>query len=222
VIIPIDSNAEKLPPNVNFALELPRGISNENYVLKRLEIFKSKGINVAFCSTLAAAELAKTAGMKIVSSFGFNIYNSYSAEFHKTQGALGVVLSPELLLSDAKHIDAHIPKGLITYGRLPLMLTRNCPVKNKFTCTECGREQGLTDRKETYFPVRCQNGYSELLNSKVLWLADRKAEYSFINFEILYFTDETPDRVDRVISAYEQGASPDCDFTRGLYYRGVE
>ncbi len=222
VILPIDTDTEKLPENVKIAVELPRGISNEAYILKRLEAFRGKGIKTAFCSTLAATELAKRAGMKTVSDFGFNIYNSASVSHHGKQGAVAAVLSPELLLTDAKEIKGDIPKGLISYGRLPLMLTRNCPVKNGLTCSECKRGQSLIDRKETQFPIRCRNGYSELLNSKVIWLADRKNELDGIDFQVLYFTDESPERVDEVITAYQNGTSPDCDFTRGLYYRGVE
>ncbi len=222
IVLPIDTDVNKIPNVSNIAVELPRGISNEAYILKRLEAFRGKGIKTAFCSTLAATELAKRVGMKTVSDFGFNIYNSESASYHGKQGAVAAVLSPELLLADAKNIQGNIPKGIISYGRLPLMLTRNCPVKNGLTCSECKRKQVLTDRKGTQFPIRCRNGYSELLNSKVIWLADRKNEFDGIDFQILYFTDESPERVDEVITAYQNGTSPDCDFTRGLYYRGVE
>ncbi len=222
VLVPINAEIEKLPENTSLAVELPRGISNEKYILSRLFAFKERGVELAFCSTLAATELAKQTGLKTVSHFGYNIYNSASVSYHKEQGVLAAVLSPELLLSDAKNITAEIPTGIITYGRLPLMLTRNCPVKNGLSCGDCGREKTLVDRKNTQFPVKCQNGYSELLNSKVIWLADRKAELSGLDFQILYFTGETADRVDEVITAYKNGTSPDCDFTRGLYYRGVE
>lgn len=222
VVVPVDIDTEKIPEDAKIAVELPRGISNEAYILKKLEAFKQKGITVAFCSTLAASELAKTVGFKRVSDFGFNIYNSAALNYHKSEGAVAAVLSPELLLSDAKHLCAEIPTGIISYGRLPLMLTRNCPVKNGLSCNECKRNSNLTDRKDTAFPVRCRNGYSELLNSKVIWLADRKDELSDLDFQILYFTDETSDRVDEVIAAYKNGTPPDCDFTRGLYYRGVE
>ncbi len=222
VLIPINTDTEVLPENIPLAIELPRGISNEAYILSRLFAFKQKGIEVAFCSTLAATELAKQAGFKTVSHFGYNLYNTASADYHKDRGALAVVLSPELLISDAKKVSANIPKGIISYGRLPLMLTRNCPIKNGISCKDCGRNESLTDRKNTQFPVKCQNGYSELLNSKVIWLADRKTELNGLDFQLLYFTDETPNRVDEVLTAYKNCSPPDCGFTRGLYYRGVE
>ena len=222
LIVPIDISIEDLPNNVNLAVELPRGISNEDYVKNRLTAFREKGITVAFCSTLSAKEIAKQAGFNTVSDYGFNVFNSYSAVYHKENGANAVVLSPELLLKDIHKISADINKGIISYGRLPLMLTRNCPVKNKLNCKECGRCQTLVDRKGEKFPILCRNGYSELYNSKVIWLADRQNELAGLAFQVLYFTTETPEQVNAVINAYKNNKAPIGDFTRGLYYRGVE
>ena len=42
-----------------------------------------------------------------------------------------------------------------------------------------------------------------------------------LNYMLLYFTNETPDRVKEVIKAYIDGLSPDTKHTRGLYYRGT-
>ena len=221
-VIPINADTQALPDNIPLAVELPRGISNEKYILSRLATLKEKGVGVAFCSTLAATELAKAAGLGTVAHFGYNVFNSASLEYQAEQQALAAVLSPEMLIKDMAELPCAVPKGIISYGRLPLMLTRNCPVKNGASCAECGRNEGLTDRKSTTFPVRCTNGYSELLNSKVIWLADRKREYDFLDFQLLYFTDESSERVEEVLAAYKAGSAPDCEFTRGLYYRGVE
>ncbi len=221
-VIPINADTQALPDNIPLVVELPRGISNEKYILSRLATLKEKGVGVAFCSTLAATELAKAAGLGTVAHFGYNIFNSASLEYQAEQQALAAVLSPEMLIKDMAELSCALPKGIISYGRLPLMLTRNCPVKNGVSCAECGRNEGLTDRKSTTFPVRCTNGYSELLNSKVIWLADRKREYDFLDFQLLYFTDESSERVEEVLAAYKAGSAPNCEFTRGLYYRGVE
>ncbi len=221
-IVPIDIDLEELKEYTNIAVELPRGISNEAYIKSRLVSFKEKGIDTAFCSTLAAAQLAKEVGLNIAANFGFNVYSSYTAAYHKEQRSKAVVLSPEILLKDAAKISADIDKGIISYGRLPLMLTRNCPIKNKMTCAECKRNRSLIDRKTEKFPVMCKNGYSELYNSKVIWLADRQSELKDLNFQILYFTDETKEQIETVIKAYENAEPPKTDFTRGMYYRGVE
>ena len=166
--------------------------------------------------------LAKSEGFEAVAHFGSNVYSTYSANYYKEQGVKAVVLSTEILLKDAQKISADIEKGIISYGRIPLMLTRNCPVKNKKSCSECGRAETLIDRKGERFPVMCRNGYSELYNSKVVWLADRQNELRGLDFQILYFTTETPEEVDSVLNAYKNGMPKASDFTRGMYYRGVE
>ncbi len=222
VVIPLDADVSLLPETKTpLAVELPRGIAKEEQIKNRLKLFASKGVSTAFCSTLAATELAKGEGFATVADFGYNIYNSASLSYHG-EISVAATLSPELLLSDIADLSHQMPLGIISYGRLPLMLTRNCPIKNKSSCANCGRQGLLTDRKNTRFSIRCRNGYSELLNSKVIWLADRKEEYNFLDFQVLYFTDESPSRVDEVLTLYSKNASPDCDFTRGLYYRGVE
>ena len=222
LIVPIDIDLEKLKGYTNVAVELPRGISNEEHIVNRLSAFKEQGITTAFCSTLVSYELARAVGLNTIGNFGFNIYSSYTAAYHKEQGAKAVVLSPEILLKDAAKISADIDKGIISYGRLPLMLTRNCPVKNKVSCSDCKRSCSLTDRKGEEFPVMCRNGYSELYNSKVTWLADRQNEFNNIDFQILYFTNEAKEEIESVIKAYKNAEPPKTEFTRGMYYRGVE
>ncbi len=219
LVVPLNLDLQNLPKDIKTAVELPRGISNEKAIEKQLERAKQEGINIAFCGTLAAKELAEKCGFKVVADFGFNTYNSYSLNYHKENGTKGVVLSPEVLISEAKKLSSCLPKGIISYGQIPLMLTRNCPVKLK-TCEGCKRDKYLTDRKGIEFPVKCQNGYSVVLNSRAIWLADK--DRSGFDFEVLYFTTETPDRVDKVLNLYDKKAEADCEYTRGLYFRGVE
>ena len=77
----------------------------------------------------------------------------------------------------------------------------------------------VTDRKGIEFPIRCRMGYSELLNSVPLWLGDKRLDN--IDFQILYFTNESKERVGEVIAAYKNRREPDEKHTRGLYFRGV-
>ncbi len=104
------------------------------------------------------------------------------------------------------------------------MITRNCPVKNGTDCAHCGGKRMLTDRLGVKFPVMCENGYSQVLNSRPIYMADRLKETAFADFNLLWFTNESPEECKAVMDKYISGASaPSTDeFTRGLYYRGVE
>ena len=69
--------------------------------------------------------------------------------------------------------------------------------------------------------MRCRMGFSELLNSVPVWLADRREDLKAVDFAVLYFTNEPPERVRNVIKAYKNGLSADTEYTRGLFYRGT-
>jgi putative protease len=109
----------------------------------------------------------------------------------------------------------------MAYGRIPLMLTRNCPVRNKLSCTECGKKSELVDRMGVHFPVICKNGASFIINSRPIWMADKKSEMRNLDFSLLYFTNEEKSECERVIAAYNNNEKPEGEFTRGLYFKNV-
>lgn len=80
----------------------------------------------------------------------------------------------------------------------------------------------LRDRKGIEFPVRCTNGFSELFNSRPIYMADRMNEVKNADFVLLEFTTEDKEQISSVLKAYQNGSSPEIEFTRGLLYRGVE
>lgn len=220
-IAAIQAVINRIPKDVLKIADVPRGIASETAISERLAYFKALGFTHAACGNLAVIPLAQAAGLRVIADFGLNIYNSYSAEIAAEMGAEITVLSPELLLENAVRLNAD-ESAIIAYGRLPLMLTLNCPLKNGRGCAECVGSGTITDRLGVEFPVRCRMGFSELLNSRPIWLADRFKEINGIDYAVLYFTDETPERVAAVLEAYRLGSAPDTAHTRGLYYRGVE
>lgn len=227
LIIPL-CNVKKYVENNENALqsviaEVPRGIfGTDEHILKQLKQAKELGIKGAYCGTLDAVCLAKKAGLQVHTGFGLNVFNTWSACLLESLGVKSITLSPELTLSQAQRIGSKAKRGIIAYGRLPLMLTRNCPIKNLRTCAECKRKSSLTDRKGIKFPVRCTNGFSEILNSRPIYLGDRVSEIKNMDFITFYFTTEKKELVQAVLDAYKKGKSAKGEFTRGLYYRGVE
>ncbi len=221
VVLPLECNFESYDRDVLLCLDIPRGIQSEKYILRRLDIAVKFGVKYAFCGNIAAVTLCKKAGILPIFDFSMNIFNSESASTAEKLGAVGITLSPELTYTQINSVKSPLPTGFIGYGRLPLMLTRNCPLKNGRTCAECDKNGKLTDRKEISFPVRCRAGFSELFNSRPLWLAERTDEFA-TDFMTLYFTFETPEECENVISRYRDGKPACGEYTRGLYYRGVE
>ncbi len=196
--------------------ELPRGLfSSEERLKKRLAQLKNAGVTKALCGNIGSYRLAQQMGFDVCGDFGLNVFNSLSARQFSHP-----ILSFELALAQANAVHAK-DTGIIAYGRIPLMLTRNCPVKNTVGCEKCGKKGVLKDRKGKEFPVVC-SPYPcvEILNSVPIYMADRMNEVK-TDFAHFYFTNESKTDVQSILSLYENGEKAPFAFTRGLYYRGV-
>ena len=195
---------------------MPRGLFGIERELKiRLEKLKKAGVNKALCGNIGSYALCKDMGFEVYGDFGLNVFNSLSANEIDHP-----ILSFELTQSQINNINAR-DKGMIVYGYLPLMLNRNCPVKNDIGCFECDKHGKLTDRKGMEFPVMCSDfPCVEMLNCHPLYMLDRLDEVKtdFIHF---YFSIESKKQVEKVIALYENREKPDFKYTRGLYQRGT-
>ncbi len=223
----IDENSVESLKNsgINLGVEVPRGLfGNEKTVEKLLLRAKSMGITIAYCHTLDALAIAKKLQFDIHTGFTMNVANSLSVEVLESLGVKSLTLSAELPLKKLALIGGRVPRGIIAFGRLPLMLTRNCPVKNGKDCSDCKSSSYLTDRMGKKFPVVCNMGFSEILNSAPLYMADRLSEIENMDFITFWFTKEKKETCEAVLEAYRRGAAlkEGSAYTRGLYYRGTE
>lgn len=222
IILPLEEITEEIKGyTIPVIADIPRGIKDEVIILNMLEKFKAFGGKAAFCGNIALIELCNKVNIIPLADTSLNVYNSLNARVLEKLNVKALTISGELELCDIKNINSSYKKGIISYGNIPLMLFKNCPIKNGKQCSSCDKNSVLTDRLGIEFPIRCRLGYSELLNSLPIWLADRTDELCGLDYQILYFTRETPERVEEVINAYKNGLSPDVKHTRGLYFRGV-
>ena len=215
VFIPLDSSLEDFTGNCA-GVVLPRGLFGiENEMTERLNTLKKAGVTKALCGNYGSYQLARELGFEVFGDFGLNIYNSESANQINNP-----ILSFELTLKQANRIAAQ-NTGVIVYGRIPLMLTRNCPVQSGAGhCANKG-DCRLTDRKGYEFPVICSDyPCVELLNSVPVCLSDVMDEVK-TDFAHFYFSTESKKEVEKIIRMYENGEKPDFKFTRGLYRRGT-
>jgi putative protease len=211
------------------AVELPRGLFGmESAVRRRLELAKSAGVSDVWAGNLDGAQIALDAGLTVHGGFSLNITNTEALEWYRELGLADAELSFELTLAQAAHIGGELPRGLFLYGRLPLMLCRNCPAANSGKpCSAC-RGQELTDRRGIRFPVQCYGACSEVLNSVPLSLADRLRDVRGMDFGLLRFSTEQPQEAGQILESYFAALSgtpvhmPEGTYTRGLYYRGFE
>ena len=192
----------------------------EQYVGERLRQLQEMGFSHALAHTVDHILLIEAANLTLHGGSRLNVTNSVSADFFTEQGFADIILSPELTVKRINDLQTAIPKGVISYGRLPLMINRRCPINDGKPCNNgkpCGKT--LTDRRgKTIIPI-CSNTV-ELLNPDTLNIADLLTDFSTADFFLLKFTVEKD--IINLTDSFRSGEKPKGDFTRGLYYRGVE
>ena len=156
--------------------------------------------------------------------FGLNIFNSRALLFWQGQELASATVSFELRWQQVRDLRKYLPCEAIIYGRLPLMITENCPLRCSGQCSH-GTGGTLTDRTGAAFPLLCAHGCrSEIQNSKALYLADKPQwKECGLAWARLRFTTETAEEALDILRRYQGSDFPaPADFTRGLFYRGVE
>lgn len=225
-IIPLDTPEEIIgslkASGIQVAAEIPAGVfGNSEKFISLLNAAKENGADIAWICTLDGAGIAEKAGMPFVSGFGMNIFNTASINEIGNIGAADCLISSECTLKQASQLGGALPRGCFAYGRIPLMVTKNCPVKNKLSCAECKSKSSITDRMGVDFPVRCKAGSSYIFNSVPVWLADKKEDLANVDYELLYFTTESKEECKDIIHKYICGTAAPAEFTRGHAYKGV-
>lgn len=222
---------EKQPDKLVFVL--PRILFGEQHAAQTLSAIQEKqrlGYNRFACGTLDAVALCREAKAEIAGLHTLNLFNHESLRFLLENGVHMSELSCELssrALEEMEHV-AGFKKGLMLYGRIPLMLARNCPVKMQpDTCARCKGDGALIDRRGMQLPVRCSGHgemfYTEIYNNVPVYIPKEKVRG--VNYGVLHFTTESAEDVKKILSIYGDGnskATDDEGFTRRSFTHGVE
>ena len=203
---------------------LPRIYRTEDEEKFREILRKFPALRGVLAGNLGHLPVAEGLGLEIRGDFGLNVFNSRALLFLKDLGLDSATVSFELRHQQVRDLNKYLPCEAIVYGRLPLMVTENCAAANTTGCTR-GAGSVLTDRTGAEFPVLCAYGCrNEIQNSKPLFLADRP-DYRRcgLAYARLRFTTESAEECLAVLRRYrgETDWVP-ADYTRGLFYRGVE
>ena len=203
---------------------LPRVYRTEDETAFRHRLENTPELTGAVVGNLGHLPIVAGLPLEVRGDFGLNVFNSRSLLFLRERGLQSATVSFELRHQQVRDLTKYLPCEAIVYGRLPLMITENCAAANRTGCTH-GQGCTLTDRTGADFPVLCAYGCrNEIQNSRVLFLAD-KPEYRNcgLAYARLRFTTESPEECLAVLRRYlGQTDWTPADFTRGLFYRGVD
>ncbi len=212
------------------AAVLPRIVHDNELpkLRKGLQDLRDLGVRDVLIGNLGLMVPAREAGMRLHGDFGLNLANSGALHMARQMEFSTATISFEATLPQIRDMSKPLPTELIAYGRLPLMVTEHCLIKNRTgECTCHIGQMKLTDKTGAEFPVikdgdSCR---SVLLNGKKLSWLDRQEDLSRLGLWALRlcFTTENGREADRVVADYLNPTPFDpgaC--TRGLYLRGVE
>jgi len=214
--------------NINVVASLPRVIhDNERKRVSEMLLQAYQfGVTDALVGNIGQILFARAHKMNVRGDFGLNVFNSETLCVLRDLGLESATLSYELRMAEIRDISKTIDTEIIVYGRLPLMVTENCIIKNSAGVCTCDSFFGLTDRQGAVFPIVPEFGCRNvLLNSKKLYMADKHHATSVVGLwaERMSFTTENAQECVAVMERYMGLLDYEpTGYTRGLYYRGVE
>lgn len=201
-------------------------------VTKLPEILGSDSVSARSVLVSSPAAAYKYRDTKLYGDFRLNVFNSQTANHFSHFET--VTLSPELNIHEIRELceNTDADTEVIAYGRLPLMIMKNCPVKAMGKCQNGKNIYKLRDRKKEEFPIMCgEDCTARLLNSKPVFMADKTEDLKKlkINRIRMIFTVENFSHCDKIIYMYKRALEGDTSeykmiensFTRGHFYRGV-
>ncbi len=190
---------------------------------ERLLKLKAMGFSKAELLTIDGVILAD--GFDKFGSFRMNITNSRSLKVAASAGFESLCLSPELNIPQARDIIKSCSTEIIAYGRLPLMTTENCILKNVGKC-KCDGKGEITDRTGATFSVIRDGDIcrSVVLNSVPLYMGDKTDDLKSTGADYLrlMFTTENEKECREICRAYQGcGQAADFEYTRLHYLKGA-
>lgn len=199
---------------------LPRTIFDSDVadIKKLLASAKKAGIRQVTVSNIAHLDLC--GDFYLHGDYSLNVTNSGSLSLLEELSFSSIMISPE---ANPKNLSfAGLAEEYIVYGRIPLMQTENCIIRN--TGAACGEhcEGILTDRTKAEFPIMREYKHRNIIyNSVPVYLADKINELrkSGVGLYTLLFTDEYRDekQFDKLVSlCFSKNPAP-FPFTRGYY-----
>ncbi len=207
---------------------LPRVITDDEteVLFHALEYLQQNGIQEALVGNIGHVALAKQAGLAVRGDFGLNAFNSRTLDVLRTAGFLSATASFELRLSQIRDMRKPLDTEMIIYGRLPVMVSDQCVIRQSAGKCNCQVPAQLSDRTGSVFPVMKEYGCRNVVyNAHKLFLADKRDELlsaGLWGMRLMFTTESARECVEVARSYLGLSDYQPNMLTRGLYYRGVE
>lgn len=143
-------------------------------VREMLKVARKAGAKYALIGNISHFDLAKETELVPVADLRMNVCNRESFEAVRCLGAAHVIASVELTSRQLRDVGG----AAVIYGRIPLMITEKCFMKDTFGCDACGKGS-LVDRKGMKFPMAREYRHRNIIfNSVPTYMGDKMSEIS--------------------------------------------
>lgn len=231
VYLPVTAQPDVLRTAVDFLRERnieacvwsPRGLfGRESDISRCIGRAADMGISICMVQNIAAIPVTLENGMKPYGSFGLNVTNTPALSLLDKMGLCGTELSFELTFSQVSNIGGAMERGVMIYGYLPMMLTRNCPARLGGGCGS-GKNCTITDRRGLDFYCRCDGCCTEVFNSIPMSIVEKTTDFPTVDHFLAHFSVENSVETEEILKCCASGNPiSNKSVTRGLYYRGVQ
>ena len=205
-------------------IEAPRvTFGNEREIYTRLKALRDRGAAHLIAHNIAAVYMGKQLGYTVHAGFGMNLANSWALRWAKDYGIIDAELSPEIDLKRVEKLRKAIPVGIIGYGYLPLMITRNAPAGMPAEKRDaCKTDDFLQDRKKERFAILRHDGYTEIMNCVPILMPQEDYPIGDGVFSIYRFSVENSvEKMKNTLEKLRENHGFER-MTHGLYLRGVK
>ena len=202
------------------------GDREEKELRTMLAAVREQGVELALAGNMGLALMANQEGFRLRGDLDLAVTNAYTLQNLAKVGFLSATLSPELTLEQIYALPKPLDTELVIYGRLPVMVTETCLIKESAGRCACSTPGQMADTRGGVWPVTKHFGCRNTVwMAKKLWLGDATADWvqSGLWGVRLNFSTESPRECLEVANTYIHGSEYRPNgMTRGLYYRGTE
>ncbi len=170
---------------------------------------RADGIKYALASNIGQISRLTAQGFEIMADFRFNVFNAPCVEYLLQNGLSNVILSPELTLPQITDLAG---VSTIVYGKIPVMTTHKCILKDTVGCEKC--KGILKDRQNAQLYAEGIFGHRNIIyNSVPIYMADRQDKLRGHSWHFI-FTNEGQRECYEIIEAYKHKKEPSTSVKR--------
>ena len=191
--------AAVLPPVLSQA-EMP-------VLTELLATLQAMGVRQVVAGSMGLLPAARRAGMAVHGDLALNVANSLTLDRLGRAGFVSVTASCEMSAKQIAAMAKSAPTEMVVYGRVPVMVTDHCLIRNSAGRCSCATPASMGDAFGGVYPVAKEFGCrNTVYDSRKIFLADRPEQYTASGLWglRLLFTTESPRECVQVTERHKQ------------------